>query len=76
MDWQIGQIIARHRLQQKLTQEQLGELVGVSGQTVSKWENGGVPDMLLLPAIASALHITVDALFGAEKRRRTCANRM
>lgn len=60
----IGENIHLYRHEAGLTQEALGELVGVSMQAVSKWENGGVPDALLLPAIADALGVSVDALFG------------
>ncbi len=63
----MGAIIAAHRKAKGLTQEQLGEAVGVSGQAVSKWENGGIPDTLLLPVIAETLGVTVDQLFGVEK---------
>ena len=37
----IGSYIARKRKEQKLTQEQLAQQLGVSNKTVSKWENGG-----------------------------------
>lgn len=56
--------IAALRKEKGLTQEELGNLVGVSMQAVSKWENGGVPDIMLLPAIADVLGVSVDALFG------------
>lgn len=36
----IGSYIARKRKEQKLTQEQLAEQLGVSNKTISKWENG------------------------------------
>ncbi len=62
----IGSQIARYRKEAGLTQEELGRAVGVSTQAVSRWECGGTPDVLLLPAIADRLHVTVDALFGRE----------
>ncbi len=65
---QIGDNIAYYRKNQGFTQEQLGEKVGVSGQAVSKWENGGVPDTILLPTIAQTLGVTIEALFGVEKK--------
>ena len=55
MELKIGDKIAKYRKLKGYTQEQLGELVGVSGQAVSKWENGGVPDTYLLPAISKIL---------------------
>lgn len=63
---QIGENIARLRREAGLTQEQLGNLVSVSAQAVSKWEKGGMPDAELLPAIADALHASIDKLFGRE----------
>ncbi|MBQ4428303.1 MAG: helix-turn-helix transcriptional regulator [Clostridia bacterium] len=62
----IGSNIARLRREMGLTQEQLGNLVSVSAQAVSKWENGGMPDTELISAIADALHVTIDTLFGRE----------
>lgn len=64
----IGKNIAEFRKEKKLTQEQLGETVGVSGQAVSKWENGGMPDTYLLPELAKALGVTVDRLFELEPK--------
>lgn len=37
----IGEIIKEHRTRKNLTQEELGKLVFVSKQAVSKWETGG-----------------------------------
>ena len=68
MELKIGEKIAKYRKQKDYTQEQLGELVGVSGQAVSKWENGGVPDTYLLPTISKVLGVSIDSLFGVEKK--------
>ena len=53
-------------LRQKLgaTQEQLGEKLGVSAQSISKWETGvTMPDITLLPLLSSELGVTIDELF-------------
>ena len=68
MELKIGERIAKYRKAKGYTQEQLGELAGVSGQAVSKWENGGVPDTYLLPVIAKVLGVSTDALFGTERK--------
>ena len=68
MELKIGEKIAKYRKLKGYTQEQLGEFLGVSGQAVSKWENGGVPDTYLLPNIAKVLGVPVDILFGVEKK--------
>lgn len=47
-----------------IKQEELASAVGVSPQAVSKWEQGGMPDAALLPAIADKLGVTIDQLFG------------
>ena len=46
-----------------LTQEQLGELVNVSRQAVSKWESGqAVPDALTIAELCRKLHVSADYL--------------
>lgn len=60
----LSERIAQLRKERGLTQEQLGQLVGVSAQAVSKWEKGGAPDVELLPALADRLGVTIDGLFG------------
>lgn len=60
----LSQRIAMLRKQKRLTQEALGKALGVSAQAVSKWENGGAPDVALLPVLADALGVTLDGLFG------------
>lgn len=60
----IGSVIAELRKKKGVTQEGLAKAVGISAQAVSKWENGGVPDVELLPEIADFLKISVDELLG------------
>ena len=48
-----------------ISQKQLAEKLGVSFQTVSKWENGiCMPDISLLPSIAEYFNVSVDQLLG------------
>lgn len=51
-----------------LTQEQLGELLGVTRQAVSKWESGQtVPDILTLTKLCQSLQVSADfILLGKE----------
>jgi transcriptional regulator with XRE-family HTH domain len=61
----IGENIARLRKEKALTQAELGEILGVSNQAVSKWESGmTMPDIMLLPEIAKVLGITLTDLYG------------
>lgn len=66
----IGEQITRYRKERNMTQEELGKAAGVSTQAVSRWENGGAPDVALLPAIADKLGVTIDVLFGREGGER------
>ena len=63
----MGARIARYRKENGLTQEALANRLGVTNQAVSKWE-GDVccPDIQLLPELADALGLSLDALFGRE----------
>ena len=64
----IGKNIADLRKNSGMTQEQLAEILGVSSQTISKWENEvTMPDIMLLPVIAGCFDITVDELYGGRK---------
>ena len=60
----IGQQIATLRKERGIKQEELASYAGVSAQAVSKWENGGVPDVELLPRIADFFEVSLDFLFG------------
>ena len=52
------------RLDKKLTQEQAADKLGVSAQSVSRWEtSASYPDVMLLPEIAKLYGVLVDDLF-------------
>ena len=64
----IGKNIAKYRKAKGFTQEELGAKLGVTNQAVSKWESEvSMPDIMLLPEIATALNITLDDLYGIVK---------
>lgn len=60
----LGEQIKKYRIKIGYTQEQLGQMLGVTTQAVSKWERGGLPDTDILPRIAQSLGVSIDALFG------------
>ena len=45
----IGTQIAKLRKDKNITQEELAKNLGISAQAVSKCENGGAPDVDMLP---------------------------
>lgn len=63
----LSENLLRLRRERKITQEELADFIGVTKAAVSKWENRqSVPDLLLLPQLASFFGVTVDELIGYE----------
>ena len=70
MKLQIGEKLKELRHKNGVTQDQLAEMLGVSSQSVSRWELGiCYPDLELLPVIANYFDITLDDLVGMNKIR-------
>lgn len=66
----IAASIARLRRERGMTQEALAEVIGVSPQTISKWENNTTyPDIALLPVLADVFGVTIDVLYGREMQQ-------
>ncbi len=64
----IGPVIAAHRKELGMTQEQLAVRLHITAQAVSKWESGaGFPDLAMLPRIAEALSVSPNVLLGGEE---------
>lgn len=62
-----GKIIKELREKQNLTQMELGDIIGVSDKTISKWETGkGLPDIALIEPLASALKVSVIEFMNGE----------
>lgn len=78
MKLSIGENIRNYRKKNDLTQEEFADRLGVSYQSVSRWENGNFyPDLELIPSIAKTLGVTVDSLFGIpEIEKEKCAEQV
>ena len=64
MQMQIGERIKELRKERRMTQEQLADMVGISFQAVSKWENNlALPDITLVPVLARIFSVSTDELF-------------
>lgn len=62
---QITLRIADLRRERRLTQQELADHIGVSFQTVSKWETGtSMPDISVLPLLAEYFQVSTDQLLG------------
>ena len=65
----IGYQIQSLRKSKGYTQNQLGDLVGVSFQAVSKWERGEtLPDIATFASLAEVLDTTIDNLLRGGKK--------
>jgi len=64
----IGKFIASLRKEQKMTQEEMAEQLGVSNRSVSRWETGkNMPDVSLYVPLCYILGITVNELINGER---------
>ncbi len=67
----IGKFISQKRREINLTQEQLGEKLGVSHKSVSKWETGKcLPDYSVIEPLCQALNITIAELLDGEANEK------
>ena len=76
---ELGKKIKQLRFKAGLTQDQLAEKLGLSAQSVSKWENAvAMPDITLLPMLAEVFGVSIDDLFDLtnEQRLNRIENRM
>ena len=66
----LPQNLKRYRILKNLTQEDVAELLGITPQSVSKWERGeSCPDIALLPALANIFETSIDLLMGMDTIR-------
>lgn len=64
----IGTFLAQLRKEQGLTQEQLGEELGVSNKTVSRWETGTyLPPVELLQLLSEKYDLTINEILCGER---------
>lgn len=62
-----GKFIARLRKNKNMTQEQLGEILGVTNKTVSRWENGNyMPNIEMLQLLSQTFGVCINELVSGE----------
>lgn len=65
----IGKRISEYRKKKNLKQDELAEMLGVSPQAVSKWENDlSCPDISLLPELSRILGVSIDEIVQGKKK--------
>lgn len=65
----IGNFIREKRKEKGMTQQDLGDIVGVGFKAVSKWENGvSIPDISILKKICEIFDCSVDELLDGKKK--------
>lgn len=70
MNLKIGDNIKYYRSKRGMTQEELADFLGVSFQSISKWERGlAYPDIETIPMIANYFEISIDELMGNSRVR-------
>ncbi len=68
----LNDAICFYRKKQGLTQEELAQRLGVTNQSVSKWDSAQCcPDISLIPKLADIFDISIDELFGKEPKPTT-----
>ena len=66
-----GRFIAALRKERNLTQEQLGEKLGVTNKTISRWENGNyMPDVEMLLLLSKEFGVSINELISGERQIR------
>ena len=65
----IGNFLKKLRKEKGITQEQLAEILNVSGRTVSRWETGNnMPDISILVDIADYYDISIPEIISGERK--------
>ena len=63
-----GKFIATLRKEKELTQEQLGEKLGITNKTISRWENGNyMPDIEMLSLLSKEFDVSINELISGER---------
>lgn len=64
----IGLFLAELRKERKLTQEQLGEKIGVTNKTISRWEKGNyLPSADMLKSLSEFYGVSINELLSGER---------
>lgn len=64
----IGQFLRELRKEKSMTQEELGERVGVTNKTISKWENGNyMPPIDILMLLSDIYGVSINEIIAGKR---------
>ncbi|MGN0470751.1 MAG: helix-turn-helix domain-containing protein [Acutalibacteraceae bacterium] len=64
----VGKFISELRREKHLTQEQLGEKIGVTNKTISRWENGNyLPSIEMLEMLSKEFSVSINEILCGER---------
>lgn len=67
----IGQFLKELRKENNMTQEQLGERIGVTNKTISKWETGNyMPPVDCLKSLSDIYQISINEILAGERLKQ------
>ena len=65
---QIGKFIAQLRKEHELSQEKLGEIIGVTNKTISRWETGTyLPPAEMLLSMSKLFDVSINELLSGKR---------
>jgi len=68
----VGMFLAELRKQNNMTQEQLGEKIGVTNKTVSRWETGAyMPPVEMLEILSNLYDVSINEIVSGKKLNET-----
>ena len=74
---EIGAFLKLLRNEKGITQEQLAEILGVSGRTVSRWETGtNLPDLSILVQISEYYDVEIKEILNGERKSENMDNKL
>lgn len=66
----LSENLKKYRIMKNLTQEDVADYLGITPQSISKWERGECyPDITSLPALANIFETSIDVLIGMDTIR-------
>lgn len=64
----IGVFLAELRKDRNLTQDELGEKIGVTNKTVSRWENGNyLPPVEIMQILSKLYNVSINEILSGER---------